>query len=409
MLRAAAATAVLVICAVALAAAGERLVPGADPGAPGWLLGPYGQGLGLAPGLFLGLLYLATLAWAALVATARHLGARVLWALVGALVALFALAPPLLSLDVFSYISYGRLSTEAGLNPYEAAPADLPGDPAADRVDHFSDAVSVYGPLFTLLSYPLAALGVPAALWSLKAIAALSVLALAALTARIAALRGVPPGPASAFVALNPLVLVHVVGGAHNDGLMVALALGGVLAALTARPAVAGLALVASVGLKAAGALYLPFALAGAQGRRRLLAAAALAAAALAAPALAIFGGSVVEALGVAGDNQATSSRWSVPGALAGLLGVGVDPLRIGFAAAYAGLVVALLAAVIARGADWVRAAGWAAFGLLVATAWMVPWYVIWLLPLAAVARDRALVAATVALTLFQVIHGVPV
>ena len=63
----------------------------------------------------------------------------------------------------------------------------------------------------------------------------------------------------------------------------------------------------------------------------------------------------------------------------------------------------------MARGADWVRAAGWAAFGLLVASAYMVPWYLIWLLPVAAISRDRALLVATAVLTVFQAVNAVPV
>ena len=43
------------------------------------------------------------------------------------------------------------------------------------------------------------------------------------------------------------------------------------------------------------------------------------------------------------------------------------------------------------RGGDWVRAAAWAALGLLLATAWLLPWYLIWPLPLAAISRDRPL------------------
>ena len=45
------------------------------------------------------------------------------------------LAPPLLSLDVFSYISYARLGAGEGLNPYDAVPADLVGDPTRGRLD----------------------------------------------------------------------------------------------------------------------------------------------------------------------------------------------------------------------------------------------------------------------------------
>ena len=39
----------------------------------------------------------------------------------------------------------------------------------------------------------------------------------------------------------------------------------------------------------------------------------------------------------------------------------------------------------------------------------MVPWYLIWLLPLAAISRDRILIGATILLTVFQVINGVPI
>jgi hypothetical protein len=221
-------------------------------------------------------------------------------------------------------------------------------------------------------------------------------------------MRGVAPASAVAFVALNPLVLVHVVGGAHNDGTMVALALAGAGALLAGRPASAGVGLVAAAAVKASGALYAPFAFLGAAGeRRRLLAGAIGAAALIGALTLVLFGGSAAEALGVAGDNQATVSRWSVPGTIARVTGIDIDPIRLVFAAAY-GLVVLLLLYLTWRGADWVRMAGWAAFGLLVATSWMVPWYVIWLLPLAAVGRDRALLGCSVALTLFQVINAIP-
>jgi hypothetical protein len=73
----------------------------------------------------------------------------------------------------------------------------------------------------------------------------------------------------------------------------------------------------------------------------------------------------------------------------------------------YAVLVAGLLVWT-ARGGDWVRAAGWAALGLLLATSYLTPWYVFWALPLAAVARDRALVAASVLVTAFLLRHQVP-
>jgi hypothetical protein len=60
------------------------------------------------------------------------------------------------------------------------------------------------------------------------------------------------------------------------------------------------------------------------------------------------------------------------------------------------------------RGENPVRAAGWATFAILVASAWLVPWYILWLLPLAALAFDRRLMAASVALTAWMLVIAVP-
>ena len=173
--------AVAFLCvSVPLAAPGAALVAGAGsagPDAPRWLLGIFGDGFGLSPGAYLGLLYAAVGLWVCLLVLARDLGPRRVAVVAGLSIALFVLAPPLLSLDVFSYIAYARLGVEHGLNPYQHAPAAIPFDEAAARVRDYRDAVSVYGPLFTLGSYPLGALGVPAALWSLKALAGLAIAA----------------------------------------------------------------------------------------------------------------------------------------------------------------------------------------------------------------------------------------
>jgi high-affinity Fe2+/Pb2+ permease len=60
------------------------------------------------------------------------------------------------------------------------------------------------------------------------------------------------------------------------------------------------------------------------------------------------------------------------------------------------------------RGADPIRMAGWATFAILLASAWLVPWYLLWLLPLAALAADRWLAVATVALSGWVLAIGVP-
>ena len=397
----------LCAAAIPLAAPGEALVPGAARGAPGWLLGPWGGGLGLGGDSYLVVLALAFAAYLGVIAAAPALGRRLMWGAIFALVAAFALAPPLLSLDVFSYIAYARLGAEHGLNPYDAVPAALPGDPAASRVEDFRFAVSVYGPLFTLATYPLGLVSVPAALWSLKAATALSVVGIAALTARLAAIRGASPEVAAGLVALNPLVLVHVVGGAHNDGLMALGVVAGSTAVVMGLEGTAGASIVLGAAVKVSGAFVGPFALLGSARPLRLLAGGGAAFAAICAVSLAAFGIDVTNALGIIGGNQAESTYYSLPSTVARVTGLDPEPVRFAFLGVYAALVAWLLAWTW-RGGDWLRAAGWAGAGLLAATAWLVPWYVVWALPFAAVARDRTLIAAVLAICAFQVPNALP-
>ena len=322
------------------------------------------------------------------------------------LVLAFALSPPLLSQDVFSYIAYARLGALHGLNPYAHAPIDAAGDPVFAHVG-WTESSSSYGPLFTLATYPLALLSVPAALWTLKAVAAASVLALALLVARIAPARGVDPGRSFAIVALNPLVLVHVVGGAHNDATVMLAAVAAVAAILALRESGGGAAVVVAIGLKLSAAVVAPFALLGAVRRNRFAAGAAVAALAIAAAAFAAFGPDALDSVELVGENQGRVSNYSLPNLLSELLGVGVGPVRALTAAALAALVV-LLGRWVLRGGDWIRATGWAAFGLLLASAWLLPWYVIWALPFAALARDNRLLTAVLALTALQLAARVP-
>ena len=140
---------------------------------------------------------------------------------------------------------------------------------------------------------------------------------------------------------------------------------------------------------------------------RNLLAGAALAALAIAAAAYAGFGWDWLHALGLAGENQGRTSHMSIPIAVARLTGLDPNPVRAAALALYAALVAYLLVRVW-RGGDWVRASGWATLGLLLATAWLLPWYLVWLLPLAAVARDRPLQLLALALTAYQLGARIP-
>jgi hypothetical protein len=357
-------------------------------------------------------------------AAAPRLGRRLVWGTIAVLLTAFALAPVLLSHDVYSYVDYARLGVRHGLDPYVHPPSAAPGDRAYADVT-WTEATSAYGPLFTLLTYPLAWLPVGVAVAVLKSVAALSVLSIAALTARIAAWRGADPLRAAAFVALNPLVLVHVVGGAHNDGLTTLLAMTAVAALLSARNLSAGAALTAAVATKLSAALLAPFALLGPVGDRssvpfrrpatkrnrrsvyRFLLGASVAVAGLAGAAWLAFGWNWLHGFGLAGENQSRTSYMSIPITAARLTGLDPDSARLTAALLFAATITALLIWT-ARGTDWLRASAWATLALLLATAWLLPWYLIWLLPLAAVSRDRPLQLLTLVLTAYQLGARIP-
>jgi hypothetical protein len=330
----------------------------------------------------------------------------------------------LLSHDVYSYVDYARLGVRHGLDPYVHPPLAAPTD-AAYAVVTWTEATSAYGPLFTLATYPLAWLPVGVAVAVLKGIAALSVLGIAALSSRIAAWRGADPLRAATFVALNPLVLVHVVGGAHNDGLTMLLAMAAIAAILSARELTGGATLVAAVATKLSAAFLAPFALLGSlhypspvpfggiatkRNRRGVcLFAAGCAGGVLviATAAWLAFGWDWLRGFGLAGENQSRTSYMSIPITTARLTGLDPDAVRLAAALLFAATVAYLLAWTW-RGSDWVRAAAWTALALLLATSWLLPWYLIWVLPLAAISRDRLLQLLTLALTAYQLGARIP-
>jgi alpha-1,6-mannosyltransferase len=356
-------------------------------------------------------------------ATAPRLGGRVVGALIVVAVIAFACAPVLLSHDAFSYIDYARLGVRHGLDPYVNAPEAAPGDPAFAHVT-WTETPSAYGPLFTLATYPLAWLPIWLAVAVLKAVAAISVLGLAWVVSRLAAWRGVDPARAAAFVALNPLVLVHVVGGAHNDGLAMLLTTLGVAALVVRRESSAGASLVAGAAIKASSLFVAPFALLATardsmlMGRKlvymssfrpinRLAAGALVSALVIGVAGYLAFGWEWLHAFGLAGENQGRTSHLSIPVTFARLTGIDEGAVRVAALCLFGATVVWLLVRTW-RGADWIRAAGWAGLGLLLATSWLLPWYLIWPLPLAAVARDRYLAALLLALTAYQLGARIP-
>jgi alpha-1,6-mannosyltransferase len=191
--------------------------------------------------------------------------------------AALALVPPMGSADVLVYAAYGRLAA-LGEDPYTATAADLAarGDPIGQAVEApWTDVPSAYGPVATAEHWLAAQLGsgsVQATVLCLALFGAAAYVGAGWLLLRLAG----PDAAARARVGLlwwcNPLLLYEVVGGAHVDGLAVALAVAGLLA-VRRRAFLAGLLAGAACGVKLTFGLYLLALLWARRGHPRALAA----------------------------------------------------------------------------------------------------------------------------------------
>lgn len=171
----------------------------------------------------------------------------------GAVAAVALLAvPPLGNADIGSYAAYGRAAV-LGVSPYTSTPADLPQDPIATAAEApWEDQPSVYGPIATGVLYVAALVGQDSRSRVLRAVAALSALAFLGVGALLAR-RADDAARAQVLWTCNPLLLLHLVAGAHVDVFLCLF----VLLAATARPGPlrTGLALGAGAAVKVTGAL----------------------------------------------------------------------------------------------------------------------------------------------------------
>ena len=171
-------------------------------------------------------------------------------------------APALFTRDVFSYLAQGALAL-AGFDPFTVGPTVLAEPEFLENVHPFWQSTPApYGPLFILLVKGIVAvtgtnIAAGVLLSKLTNLVGLALL-LWALPRLVGHLGGRLPVAVWLLIA-GPLTVVHLVGGPHNDLIMI-----GFLAAGTAlvldRWHVAGIALVTlGVAVKASAAVALPF------------------------------------------------------------------------------------------------------------------------------------------------------
>jgi hypothetical protein len=397
---------------VSTAAVGPSiLVPRSVQTFPSWEAGPLHvlfsrpiedpQTLGL---VFSAVLVAMFAAYVVVLGAVRVLSMRTLAIAVVLLHAILLLSPPLQLTDMFNYLGYARLGGLHHLNPYTHVIKQEFYDPVY-RFSSWHSLKSPYGPLFTALTYPLAFLPLPVAYWIVKLLTVLASLSFIALVWHCARRLGRDPRFAVAFVALNPVFLIYAVAGFHNDFFMLVPSMAAVALVLDRRDRSAGAVLMIAIAIKYTAVVMLPFLLIGARDRPRLLrilAGAAFAAMPMLAAYPLLFGSSIPNL----SDQSSLLTDFSIPNLFGLLIGVGGGaPALLKVATVGVVLVVAYE---VWRRREWLTAAGWSTLALIVSLAWLVPWYVIWLLPLAALGTSVRLRRSAVALTLFLVLAFMP-
>ena len=160
------------------------------------------------------------------------------WILVLWLVPMLIVAP-IFSRDVFSYAAQGEMMSHH-INPYHYGPFTLGAGPFVNPVDPlWGNTPAPYGPLFLIVDGFLASASFHHQLVTvilLRVFALAGVALIAWCIPKLARFYGRDAGPIYVLAVLNPLVLLTLVGGAHNDAIMVGLLLAGITAAKYKHP-----------------------------------------------------------------------------------------------------------------------------------------------------------------------------
>jgi hypothetical protein len=409
------ALAFVVVCAVLLVlfstSGPSPLVPRSNEVFPGWFAGPVHL---LSSGLPRGVLALSyglsvilvvmLLAYAVLLASARSLSIRMIVVCIVALHLILLMSPPLQLTDVFNYVGYARLGSFHGLNPYTHVITDELHDPVY-RFSTWHNLHSPYGPLFTAGTYLLPLHSLALSYWLLKVVTVIASLAFLGLVWKCAQLLGRDPRFALVFVAFNPIYLVWAIGGFHNDFFMLVPSMGAIALLLSRRYRAAGAVLMLAVAVKFTAILLLPFLLVAVRPSRKLMRQIVEGAIAGAVPlvglSIALFGFSLPNLQ----DQSTLLTNFSIPNVIGLVIGTGGSP---GLLRVIDVLVIAAVLVLLWRRGDWLSHSGWATLALLASLAWLMPWYVIWVAPLAALGSSVRLRRATIAFTLFIVITFIP-
>jgi alpha-1,6-mannosyltransferase len=169
---------------------------------------------------------------------------------------------PLFSRDIYSYAAQGEMVSRH-LSPYQYGPFELGNNSFTAPVDPlWGNAPAPYGPLFLEIDGFFARVtghNELATVVLLRLLAFAGVVLMAIFIPRLARLYNRDGAEVFTLAVLNPVVILHLIGGAHNDALMLGFLVAGITLAKEGRPVVGLVLCAVATAVKApaaAGALY---------------------------------------------------------------------------------------------------------------------------------------------------------
>lgn len=171
------------------------------------------------------------------------------------------LAAPMMSRDVYSYLMQGAMLRD-GFDPYTEGAAINPGPMLLEVSHDWRNTTTPYGPLHLWIGDMITTVvgdNVTLGVIAYKLLSVIGFIAIAWSVMKIAEHFGANQAVAVWIGVANPVMIIHMIGGMHNESLMVGLVSLGLLFVLKKR-FVSGVALIAiAVSLKATAAIALPF------------------------------------------------------------------------------------------------------------------------------------------------------
>ncbi|WP_372477232.1 polyprenol phosphomannose-dependent alpha 1,6 mannosyltransferase MptB [Gordonia liuliyuniae] len=221
----------------------------------------YGHGKTLSGIVFWLGVTLMVMAWVRIGRDREAMSLRATSATVLVWAAPLVFAIPVFSRDVYAYLGQAAVLAD-GFDPYNDGPAHVPGPILDSMAQIWAPTTSPYSPAFMLLARGVVAVtgeNVFAGVMAFRIVLLPGLLLALWAVPRIAAHFGASRRSGLWLALLNPLLLIHLVGGPHGEMLLMGVLAAGAALVLSGRHAAGLVVLGLAVSLKVTAGVVVPF------------------------------------------------------------------------------------------------------------------------------------------------------